>query len=94
MEIHENTRNSWNFMKYREKGAVLAPDWKTYWIPIGIQWISDAPVGYTYLECTDFHGISGKSIEISEFRKIPQKIMGLWKCWLCGEGHLRTIEIP
>ena len=95
MKIHENTRNSWNFMKFREKGAVLAPDWKTYWIPIGIQWISDAPVGYTYLECTDFHGISGKSIKIWEFRRIPPRIMVFLEMltlrWRAPQNHWNSL---
>ena len=62
MKIHENTRISWNSTKSREKGATLAAEPKMYWIPVGIQHISDAPAGYADLRCTGFHGIPGKSM--------------------------------
>ena len=62
MKIYEKARRSWNFTKPREKGATLAAEPKMYGIPIGIQYISDAPAGYADLRCTGFHGIPGKSM--------------------------------
>ena len=62
MKINEKTRTSWNFTKSHEKGATHAAESKMYWIPRGIQYISDAPAGYADIRCTGFHEIPGKSM--------------------------------